>query len=30
LHAIGLAFLIVQSIWTVDELPMPAIEVTCR
>jgi protein TonB len=28
LHAIGLAFLIVQSIWQVDELPMPAIEVT--
>jgi protein TonB len=28
LHAIGLAFLVVQSIWTVDELPMPAIEVT--
>jgi protein TonB len=28
LHAIGLAFLIVQSIWHVDELPMPAIEVT--
>ena len=27
-HAIGLAFLIVQSIWQVDELPMPAIEVT--
>ena len=28
LHAIGLAFLVVQSIWQVDELPMPAIEVT--
>jgi hypothetical protein len=28
LHAVGLAFLIVQSIWHVDELPMPAIEVT--